>query len=216
MRDRHTLRSAGGPGSEDYPGIIGRCCLPRSRERPDPLGGGDDLTCTQDPGDPCLFEHQACPLVRVISVDRNIGGTDMQDGQDREVQLVGPGRNPHADLVSGADPGLVEAPSVGLHITDQLRITERAPPVVQSRGVREPLGGFPEDLNQGARRGSVGSAGQLRAVGCHHPSLSEIRPERVAAPIGASQSAGCYGRRACRPGPFPVAPVGPGVMWSAA
>jgi hypothetical protein len=70
----------------------------------------------------------------------------------------------------------MQAPGVGLHPTEQVRVTERDPPVIKRGGVREPFGGSLENLNQGAWRCSAVSAGQLRAVGCHRPILSENRP----------------------------------------
>ncbi len=69
----------------------------------------------QDGGHPGLTEHQPGTFVGVVGVHRDVRRPDQQDRQDGDVQLVGAGRDPDADLVAGARgrPGAAPAPWPG-------------------------------------------------------------------------------------------------------
>jgi hypothetical protein len=72
----------------------------------------DDLAVgAQDGGHPGLAEHQPGPLIRVVRVHRHVGGADQQDGQDRDVELVGAGRDPYPNFVARSEAGLVQPPA---------------------------------------------------------------------------------------------------------
>ena len=74
VTDRDALGRAGRPGGEDHPGVVGEVRVLRLPGRA--LAADDDrLVVAHDGGDVGLVEDQAGALVRVVDVDRHVGGT---------------------------------------------------------------------------------------------------------------------------------------------
>ena len=145
--DRNALGGAGGAGGEDDPRVVVEAGRPGRGERPGMVAVRDDLPAgAKDAGHPGLPEDQFGPLIRVIGVNRDIGRTDQQHRQDRDVKVVGAGRDPDADLVAGTQPGKVQFPRCGPDFIHELGVTERAVAVVERGSVRETRGGIAEDV----------------------------------------------------------------------
>jgi hypothetical protein len=100
-----------------------------------------------------LAEDEVRALLRVVRVHRHVAGADRQHAQHRRVQRDGPGGQADPDPVTGRDAALHELLADPLDLLRQLRVGERAGPVVerQRRGV-EP-GRLLQDVDQRPGRG---------------------------------------------------------------
>ncbi len=162
---RDAFGRAGGPGGEDDPGVVAGDRLPGALEGPGAAGIRDNRAAgAQDARHPGLAEDQFGPLVRVVRIDRNIGGPHKQHRQDRDVELVGARGDPDADLVPGTQPGQVQLPRGRADLLHQLGIAEGTVAVVERGGVREAAGGVLQDIDQRPLRRRRGGARQLRLV----------------------------------------------------
>jgi len=72
---------------------------------PPPLDGE---AVPDDRVDVRLAEDRGGPLVRVVGVDRDVGGAGDQDGGDGDVQLGGAGADPHSHAAALADPHVTQ------------------------------------------------------------------------------------------------------------
>ena len=103
--DGDALGPAGGAGGEDDPGVVARA--------PGRRGGaavgdvpvdGQRVPGAEHGAHAGLAEHQLGPLVGVLGVHRDVGGAGGEHGQDRDVEVVGAGRDPDADPVAERRP----------------------------------------------------------------------------------------------------------------
>ena len=163
--DGHALGFAGGTGSEDHPGIVLRLRGAGGGERGRTLADDGDPTGARDmPGDRRFLEDHPGTLIGVIGIHRDIGGPDPENGQDPQVQLGGARGDPHADLVPGTQPGLVQLQRVGLDLGDQLGVPQDPPAVIDGRGIRIRLGGGLQEFDQGTGSRGQRAARELRGM----------------------------------------------------
>ena len=166
--DRDPLGGPRGAGGEDDPRVVVEPGRPRRGEGLGALRGGLHPTLgTEDGGDPGLGEDQPGPLVRIVRVHGDIGGPDVQGGQDGDVELDRARGDADADPVSGAEPRPVQGPARGLDLVQQLGIGQHGVAVVEGRCLRVPLGRGHQDVHQGAGRRRLLGGGQLRCVDGH-------------------------------------------------
>lgn len=137
--------------------MIHASCSGPGRAAAAPAAGGvgdvDARSGAQHRPYPGLAEDQLGALVRVLGVDRHVGGARGEHGQDARVQLVGAGGHAYPDPVAEAHPGGREGQQAALDLGGQRPVGQPGGAVVQGElvGVR-PYGGF-EDVDEGARRG---------------------------------------------------------------
>ncbi len=212
MADGDALGLAGGAGGEDDPCVVLGAGASGGGTDVREAGGVDARTGAQHRPYSGLAEDQLGPLVRVLGVDRDVGGARGEDGEDGRVQLVGPGRDADADPVAEAHSGGREVTASALDLGCQRPIGQTGGPVVQGElvGVR-PYGGL-EDVDEGAGGGGGpgGEAGCLARLlvpvlvceqseftalrcGCHRPS--RLVPGNVRVAGGARVCPGCSGPR---------------------
>lgn len=227
MADGDALGPAGGAGGEDDPGVVlgawSRGARPRAAVAVlgvdgvdglcgvcgiDGVEGVDALLGAQHGPYPRLAEDQLGPLVGVLGVDRHIGGARGEHGEDRNVQLVPPGRHTDADPVTESHPGGREGAPAPLDLGGQRPVGQLLGPVVQGEFVGVRPYGCLEDVDQGAHRcggsggepgGLAGFLGRLPFVqqsvftalrcGCHRPS--RLAPGNVRVARGARVCPGC-------------------------
>ena len=103
MADGHALRGAGGARGEDHPGVVGEVGVLLGCRLGGILGREDDEVGGHDGGDAGLVEDEPGTLVRVVVVDRHVGGAGEQDADDGHVEVGRAGRDAHADPVAPAD-----------------------------------------------------------------------------------------------------------------
>lgn len=177
MADGDALGLAGGAGGEDDPGVVLGAWPGGGRSGVGGVGDVDARSGAQHGPYPGLAEDQLGALVRVLGVDRHVGGARGEYGEDARVQLVGAGGNAHPDPVAEAHPGGREGPSAALDLGGQRPVGQPGGAVVQGElvGVR-PYGGF-EDVDEGARRGggSGGEPGGFAGL----PALGPVRVPAV-------------------------------------
>ena len=189
MRHGDPLGDPGGPGGEDDPGVVvdagrrdgDRCVGARMRRRAveqgripclDVLGGRRHVRAarTDDAAHAGLAEDEAGAFVRVVGVDRDVGGPDGQHAEDRDVQLLRAGRHPDAHAVAATHTGVVQPRRRPHDVGHELPVAEGAGAVVDRGCLGVPAGRLPEDVDERARRGcergTVEHLLRLRAV--HH------------------------------------------------
>ncbi len=163
--DRNALGRAGGAGGEDDPRVVIGARLPGIGERAGVVAVRDDRPAgAEDGGHPRLPENQFGPLVRIVGVYGDIGRTDQQHRQDRDVEFVGAGRDPDTDLVAGTQPGKVQFPRGRPDLVHELGVTERAVAVVEGGSIRVPGSSIAEDVYQRPLRRGGKRARQLGLV----------------------------------------------------
>ena len=127
-------------------------------------GAADQAQLGDDRDDAGLAEHQVGPLLRIVGVDRHVGGAGGQRRQDRDVERVAARRHPDADAVAATDPARGQPLHALLDVGDQLGVGELHVAVVE--------------------RGCVGMALRRSRTGCRSAS---------AAPVPASDNRYCAG-----------------------
>ncbi|MDH6491571.1 hypothetical protein M2157_007570 [Streptomyces sp. SAI-127] len=169
VRDGDALGLAGGAGGEDDPRVVldagpggGGVAAPVDGQLVPGADHGPDLR---------LPEHQLGPLVGVLGVDGDVRGARRQHGEDRDVQVIGAGRDPDADPVAESDPGPGEPPPQPLHLDGQRTVGEPGGPVVQGELVGVGPHGRVEDVDErawggGRAPGKTGGVAELFADLC--------------------------------------------------
>ncbi|CUM36267.1 hypothetical protein BN2537_1499 [Streptomyces venezuelae] len=167
MADGDALGQAGGAGGEDDPRVVlgsGAGCGGVAGLRSP--GDVDGLSGAEHRAHACLAEDEFGPLVRVLGVDRHVGGPGGEDGQDGDVQLVGPGGYADADPVAESDPGLGEGAAPALDLGREGAVGELGGAVVEGGFVGVRPDGRVEDIDErtGRGRGSGGEPGRFAGV----------------------------------------------------
>lgn len=209
MGDGDALGSAGGAGGEDDPRVVlgaGACgAVAGGGEAGDTagVGGLDDVDAPSGAHDrpySSLAEDQVGPFVRVLGVDGHVGGARGEDGEDRHVELVGPGRDAYADPVPGPDSGRGEGAAAAVDLGGQGAVAEPGGAVVEGGlvGVR-PYGGL-EDVDEGAGRGGGPGAEPCGLAGLLVRSRTPVRGVVRAAVVEESEFSafGCGWHRPSR------------------
>lgn len=176
MGDGDALGLAGGAGGEDDPRVLldtgpgGRnVTVPEDGQR---VLGADDGPYVG------LAEDQLGPLVRVLGVHGDVGGTGGEYGEDRDVEVVGPGRDAHADPVTEADTGRGQGAAQGLHLDGQRTVGEADGAVVQGELVGIRPHRRVENVDKGAGRGGLAAA-EKRAVSPNCVRISSSSPRAL-------------------------------------
>jgi hypothetical protein len=82
---------------------------------------GEPTVVAEHRAHPGLAEHELGAFVGVVGVDRDVGGTRGEHGQDRDVQLGGAGGDPDADAVADPDAASVRRRRVASTSSASLR-----------------------------------------------------------------------------------------------
>ena len=153
VRDRDPLGTPGGPRSEDHPRVVAQRRRPRPAPgRPGP--GTDRAALAEHHAHRGVLPDHVRALVGIVHVDRHIGAPRDQHGQDRHVQIEGPGRHAHADLVAGPDAEPAQRAGQRLDRPAQLAVGQHSPRRFQRGGLGMKGCRRIEDVDQGpCRRG---------------------------------------------------------------
>ena len=171
----HPLRASGRAGGVDH---IGQVAGARQRLRVllglagDGLSGGGDLALAgqlsgapvlgQQEGDPRIFRREGQPTVRIGRIERHVGGSRLEDAEQRRDQLAGTAhQDAHALLRAGAEPPQVMGQAVGPAVQGVIGPALLAPPC-------------PE--NQGRGRGGARGLGLEQLVQAAPPCRCALRP----------------------------------------
>ena len=186
--DGHALGGSGGPGGEDDPCVVsaqGRRGAPASRR----TGAADQALLGDHRDDVGLGEHQFGALLRVVGVNRNVGGAGRQCRQDGHIQRIVARRHPDSDAVAAADATDCQPGDTFFDIGDQLGVGELDGAVVERRCVGIAARGLIQDVDQGARLACACRTHELRGdlrgrIRCCHGSKL-LRPRGYFTLVGA-------------------------------
>ena len=164
VADRHALGLAGGAGGEDDPGVVARAGLLAVGARADAGAGPEGQVRAVDGAHRGLLPDRVRPLVRVVEVDRDVGGAGEDRAEDGHVEVHGPGGDADAHAVPAADVEVPQALGLGLDALEELGVAEHGGPVVEGHRVRVARDGVHDDVHERARgrRGRDGEDGAAR------------------------------------------------------
>ncbi len=124
-----------------------------------------------------LVEDQPGPLVRVVGIDRHVGGTREQDADDGDVELQRAGPDPDTDAVAAADAVALQRRGELVGGLLELAVRHHVGAVVQCGALGVLHRDRMEDVDQRARgrrrRGTL-----QRRVGARHQIRGNNRPGR--------------------------------------
>jgi hypothetical protein len=167
----HALGGAGGARGEDDPRVVVR--FGRGRGRPAGVAQVDPQSLADHRAHVGLAEHEPGPLLRVVHVDRNVGGSGGERSQDRYIEVRASRGDADTDAVAASYARLAESFGQIGDLREQAEVIQLADTVVQGRGIRVPRDRLFEDREQraGGRRGGPGAVArgageQLMRHGC--------------------------------------------------
>jgi hypothetical protein len=131
-----------------------------------------------------LAEHEFGPLLRIVGVDRNVGGAEDQHREDRDVEGAATRGDADADPVATAHAGDREGDGGLRHEPQQLAIADRSVGVGQRGRLRMPVGRVAQDVDQGSGRRCALTALEESARGGgvgHEGLLGNLAPRTHAA-----------------------------------
>ncbi|MDH6113258.1 hypothetical protein P3T34_005473 [Kitasatospora sp. MAP12-44] len=155
VADRDALGAAGGAGGEDDPGVVVGRRTGRVAAGAHGGAGRNRLVGADHGADARVGPDQLGPLVGVVRVHRDVRGAGAQHGEDGDIEVGGPGRDPDADPVAPADPGGGQPAGQPVGGGQQRAVVQDDPAGVERRGQRAGTGGRLQDVDQGSDRRCV-------------------------------------------------------------
>jgi hypothetical protein len=164
--DGHALGRAGGARGEDDPGVVVRAR--RRGLRGALTAQGEAQPGAEHGAHPRLAEHQRGPLLRVLDVDRDVGGAAGEHAEHGYIEVGRAGGDAHPDAVAAAHSGAAEPLRQIGDLGAQREVIQSADAIVERGRPRVPGHGGVEHVEQGSggRRGGgrtvAGGSGEQR------------------------------------------------------
>ena len=143
------------------------------RDEPGPRVRPASVMTPTTPASPNTRSARSCGIV---GVDRDVGRAGGQRRQDRHVERVAARRHPDPDAVTPADAPRAQPFDAGLDVDDQFAVGQLHGAVVDGGRVGVARRGVVQDVDQGARLGSLGGQQVLGGnlgycVRCHKSKI---------------------------------------------